>query len=185
MPFVNDAAIKEKAAVIDDLAFVWDRQVGETAPAHRAFLYYLAMGSSRRIVDLQDAVSHSRHVLGNWSKRYQWRKRADEYDIYNAIMLQKELDDEILVMKVRHMRLGAELQTQGKESLDARKPVDIPVREGLSMIRTGHDIECNAVGEASTTEKQEIDADVKTTETLPPEIAKKIGDLLTVEPEEP
>jgi hypothetical protein len=58
------------------------------------------------------------------------------------------------------------------------------VRDGLSMIRTGHDIELNAVDQPSNIDKQLIDADVKTTEELPPEIAKKIGDMLAIEKEE-
>lgn len=181
----RDAANQDKKAVLDDLAFVWDRQIGETSPAHRAFLYYLAMGTSRRISEMLPLVAHREQTMYRWSANNRWVMRAEKYDEYKAIMLQKELDDEILVMKVKHMRMGAELQKQGIAVLDARKPIDIPTRDGLSMIRTGHDIECNAVGEASVIDKQILDADIKTTETLPPEIAKKVGDMLTIEAEEP
>jgi len=179
-----DRDTAKKDAVLAELAFVWDRQHGETVPAHRAFLYYLAMGTSRRISDLIEAVAHKPSTVYAWSTRNQWKMRAEKYDEYQAIMLQKELDDEVLAMKVRHMRMGDELQKRGISVIKATNVEGTQVRDGLSMIRTGHDIELNAVDQPSNIDKQVIDAVVKTTEELPPEIAKKIGDLLTVEGEE-
>jgi len=179
-----DRDTAKKDAVADELAFVWDRQHGETVPSHRAFLYYLAMGASRRISDLIEAVAHKPSTIYSWSTKNQWKKRADKYDEYQAIMLQKELDDEVLKMKVRHMRMGDELQKRGISVIKATDVEGTRVNDGLSMIRTGHDIELNAVDQPSSIEKQLIDADVKTAEEIPDDLAKKIGDLLVVEDEE-
>jgi hypothetical protein len=180
----GDAAHTDKKAVLAELAFVWDRQLGESVPAHRAFVLYLAMGASRRVSDLFEVVSHMPHTIRKWSSTYQWRMRAEKYDEYKAIMLQKELDDEVLAMKVRHMRMGDELQKRGISVIKATEVEGTQVRDGLSMIRTGHDIELNAVDQTESIDKQIIDADVKTTEELPPEIAKKIGDALVRETDE-
>ena len=184
MPAKGDAAQTDKKAVLEELTFVWDRRLGESVPSHRAFLYYLAMGTSRRVSDLIEATAHMPHTVRKWATLYQWRMRAEKYDEYQAVMLQKELDDEVLAMKVRHMRMGDELQKRGISIIKATEVEGTQVRDGLSMIRTGHDIELNAVDQPSNIDKQIIDADVKTTEELPPEIAKKIGDLLAVEGEE-
>lgn len=180
----RDVAQKKKDDVLAELAFVWDRQLGESVPAHRAFLFYLAMGTSRRVSDLIESIAHMPHTVRKWATAFQWRMRAEKYDEYQAIMLQKELDDEVLAMKVRHMRMGDELQKRGISIIKATEVEGSQVRDGLSMIRTGHDIELNAVDQPTNIDKQIIDADVKMTEELSPAIAKKIGDLLAVEGEE-
>jgi hypothetical protein len=58
----------------------WERQVGETEKAHEGFLCYLELGTGRSVRRVAAKLHKRSTLIGRWSKKHNWVKRAREYD---------------------------------------------------------------------------------------------------------
>ena len=72
----------------------WDRRPGESAPAHRAFLAYLHMGTQRSLQKAYRLFKQSDTVKlpgrwRTWCVEHQWVARAAEYDRHQLPLLQQ------------------------------------------------------------------------------------------------
>ena len=62
----------------------WDRQPGESAPAHEALLIYLAAGAKRSAQSTADVIGKSASLVRGWSAEHAWVERAAAFDSHNA-----------------------------------------------------------------------------------------------------
>jgi transposase-like protein len=58
----------------------WERQPAETEKAFEALRCYLEMGVDRSIRHVAKRLGKSDTIVGRWSKKHEWVKRAREYD---------------------------------------------------------------------------------------------------------
>ena len=60
----------------------WDPQAGESAQAFAAFVAYRDLGPERSIDAVVRELDKSRTLIGRWSGRWKWVKRAQAYDAH-------------------------------------------------------------------------------------------------------
>ena len=68
----------------------YDRLPGETAKAYHAFTLYRDMGVERTLDSVGKTLQKSVTFLGRWSSKYEWRDRAEAWDIDQDYERQKE-----------------------------------------------------------------------------------------------
>src|SRR5712691_12687320 len=61
---------------------LWDPQPGESAQAFAAFVEYRDLGPERSIDAVVQKLDKSRTLIGRWSGRWRWVKRARAYDAH-------------------------------------------------------------------------------------------------------
>lgn len=61
----------------------WAQQPGESEAVYSAFLFFLNMPLPRRVVDMEGKINYSQDYLRELSAKWQWRKRAGAYDVFN------------------------------------------------------------------------------------------------------
>jgi hypothetical protein len=69
-----------------DILHTWDRQEKETQRAYEAFRLYLGTDGKpgiRSIVALAEVIGCRAQNINLWINRYEWRKRAADYDAWN------------------------------------------------------------------------------------------------------
>ena len=75
----------QNAPVTVEGADSWERLRGETNPAWNAFCSYRDYGAERsikKVLELNDIPASRYGIWCAWSGRYQWVKRAGDYDVY-------------------------------------------------------------------------------------------------------
>lgn len=115
------------------MAEPWDRLPGEGPKAWAAFQTYLNMDPSRRSLAgayrQHTGREQARHVSGCWTAwygRWNWRRRAEKRDAYDAEVRHEENQKAIAKMAKRHAAIAANMQAKLVERLQALDTQDIP-----------------------------------------------------------
>lgn len=126
---------------------VWERQVGESEQAYRAFALYRDMGDERSHAKLQTETGKNRRVIEKWSHRDHWIFRVKKYDemveeVRSIAIAQKKKE-----MMVRQARLGENMQLKASEGLDSLEVQALSAHEVAKLAEVGVKIERQAYGE--------------------------------------
>ena len=131
----------------------WERLPGETGAAHSAFCIFRDFGPERNIRKAVEAghegrtetvISKRYRLWRQWSMKFQWVKRAADYDQYIEKLKQAEMRKTIEAQGQAHREItGKMLQVVGKK-LDTMNPEELSqnnVTEWVSTaIRTEREI---------------------------------------------
>ena len=147
-----DKAIEEaKAAVLPFDS--WERLRGETGAAFAAFCVFRDYGPERNIIravvasEKDKTGRQSRYLLWRkWSMKFQWVKRADDYDQYIEKLKQAEIRKTIEAQgKVHREITGKMLQIVGKK-LDTMNPEKLAQGNITDWVETAIRAEREAAG---------------------------------------
>lgn len=81
---------------------LWDRQPRETDQAWDAFRRYRDLLQDRSLAKIAREVGKSTALMERWSRKWQWNRRAYEYEVYLDRAAQQEAHRERGKMAVRH-----------------------------------------------------------------------------------
>lgn len=80
----------------------WERQPDESDAAFDAFAKYRDMGRDRSLRKVAQQVGKDFSLMGRWSKRWSWNRRAYEYELFLDRKAREETVREIGAMAKRH-----------------------------------------------------------------------------------
>lgn len=136
---------------------VWDRQVGESAPAWEAFALYRDMGSDRSLAHVSRQVGKHKTLMDRWSRRWSWVARVAAFEDEADRIKQQRHFHAIEEMADRHVNIAKIMQQLALQKLtrivkpdgsvdyefDPRtiKPGDIP-----TWLRVAAEMERKALG---------------------------------------
>jgi hypothetical protein len=176
-------AVKQK--IIDDMAYPWDRQPGESEKAFTMFLRYLAIGRTRNYIKVSQTTEINYPTVCECANKYSWKLRADKHDLAKEEEFRIKLDEEILQSRVRQQRLGADMQELGAKGITMLKDYteELSASDISKLIDIGVKIERLALNSSTeiTESKLKMEAEVKVeVEEIPKEICEKIGKLIAI-----
>lgn len=138
----------------------WDQREDETARVFQAFVQFRELGPRRSLRDAaqrfyhpddENASASASQVnrLQQWSAKYQWVRRANEYDVFLSEQQTEARLKAIEQMNDRQALFGTRLQYMAFEKLQAANLADLPTAEALRWLVEGARIERLARGEAT------------------------------------
>jgi hypothetical protein len=88
---------------------LWEPQSGESGPAFTAFAIYRDLDPEERSIDLVVQELHkSRTLIGRWSGRWNWVKRAHAYDAH-LDDIKRHARESAIAKQSRHIMTSAEV----------------------------------------------------------------------------
>lgn len=136
---------------------LWDIRPDEPAKAYAAFAAYREMGPGRSLERVSQDDTRALPNLKRWSARFGWVERARAFDEAAAkLAADASLEDHAAVNR-RHAELGRVLQTRGAQRLAKLPPESLSGAEAVSAVRTGVQVERDALGMAT---KHELEAKI-------------------------
>jgi len=129
------------------------RQKGETRRAVIACNDYLRMGPGRSLAKLCKLYRSQRATqpptrrlptLKEWSRRFGWVERAEEYDAAMESQRDEQVLRELNEMKGRQLMIAEALQTIAAMRLQRMKPEELKARDVLRYLREGMEWERKA-----------------------------------------
>ena len=174
---------EEKQKILSEMAFLWDRQLGESKAAYRLFCVYRDLGPTRTYKDVAEYCSRNPGVISGYASKFQWKKRAEAYDDHKRRIMQERLRTEILEARIRQQALGELMQDTAKKGIELLKD-DLGEIKPADLIRLGEigaKLEANALGSPTEIIREEKVGEVKhTVEVVDPEIAAELGRLIAI-----
>jgi hypothetical protein len=128
----------------------WDRLDDETPRAYEAANLYFSLGPCRSIARVAQELGKSETLIGRWSAKHAWVRRADAWDA-QAVRLQRERDAveqaaSRRVMFDEHARLGVELRRIGIAHLRNPETRPLTISEATRLVTCGAQMEREARG---------------------------------------
>lgn len=111
-----------------DMGESWLRREDETNTAYAAFCRYRDYGPERSILKVLEAagLTASRGgIWGRWSKRYEWVRRAGEYDAHLDAIALAVREEEFRTRVRDHARLARKILEVVGERLDTFDPEEL------------------------------------------------------------
>lgn len=145
----------------------WMRVKNETAKAFEAFCIYRDLGPGRTIPDVQSFYSKSPSYirqLHEWSRTYDWVKRAAAFDDMIAERTAEASADRAIRAAARHAEAGKRLIEKGIEALGTKSTENITVDGIRGLIGDGVKIERLSLGLVTDNTKQEVISNVNVTD---------------------
>lgn len=119
----------------------WERQQGETSKAYEGFCAYRDLGPNRSIAKAGQLLGKNQTTLEQWSAKYEWVKRAGEWDTEQDRIARQAQLEEIKKMRVRHAKLAEAMLMKAAKAL-ARLPEDeIKATDVSRMVDTASKLE--------------------------------------------
>ena len=133
----------------------WEKKDHETSKAYAAFCAYRDMGTDRSFAKIIPTVygqiplskhSAKRGQLSEWSVKYGWVARVEDYDVY--LESKERHENELAIKKMAKQHAGEALLMQkvGLDRLKAIKVDELSPRDTVLFVKTGIDIERLARG---------------------------------------
>jgi len=173
----------EKLKIFENIAFVWDRQLGEPKNAFALFQKFLNMGHTRSLKKIAEISGLKHTTIIEYSSHHQWTDRAKKYDIAEEEEFKVKLNEEIFRSRIRQQRIGKEMQDLGKNALKLIKknPENLSTTEIARFIEIGAKIENLALGNSTEITKSKVESKVNVkVEEIDPDIAKMIGKMIAL-----
>jgi hypothetical protein len=134
----------------------WERVKGESGAAYAAFCVFRDLGPERNIVKAVAAVESDEALRGkkyrvwrNWAARFQWNKRAGDYDAYLDKVKLAERRKAIAEREVVYREVtGKMLDVVGKK-LDLMGADELKLQFVAEWMRTAIDTEREVLGIAA------------------------------------
>lgn len=130
----------------------WERQEGESTVAYQAFLVYRDLShepeglpkEKRTLINVAQKLKKTVQIVGRWSKQWDWKDRAMEYDNELQRIELKARKDEIKKMQKMHIQYGLALQNKALQALSRLAEEDMSARNVLDYLTQGIEIEKKA-----------------------------------------
>lgn len=145
----------------------WMRVKNETPKAFEAFCAYRDLGpgrSMREAVGVLGKASGYERVLEEWSRTYDWVKRAAAFDDMIAERTAEASADRAVRAAARHADAGRKLIEKGIEALGTKSAENITVEGIRGLIGDGVKIERLSLGLVTDNTKQEVIGNVNVTD---------------------
>jgi glutamyl-tRNA reductase len=142
----------------------WERLDGESGAAYAAFCCFRDFGSERNIRkaveekfkgDDVSLISKQYKTWRQWSMKYQWQKRAAEYDKYLERLKQAELRKTIEAQGEKHRQVTGKMLDVVSKKLDGMNPDDLTQSAVTEWVNTAIKAEREAAGLVSANGKTE------------------------------
>jgi glutamyl-tRNA reductase len=123
----------------------WEQLTGESGAAYTAFCRYRDFGSERNIRKAveehykgEDISVVSKHykIWRQWSMKFQWVKRAAEYDRYLEKLKQAELRKTIEAQGEKHRQVTGKMLDVVSKKLDTMNPEDLTQTAVTEWVQT-------------------------------------------------
>lgn len=124
----------------------WDRQVGESYPAHAAFKLYLE-ASPRTYSKVAGKTGKSLTLIKRWAKNHHWRDRADAWDAELQRQTLEKTADEYAAMIARQIQIGKLMQIKAANAIQGMDLANLPPKflpALVQMAKAGANLEQNA-----------------------------------------
>ncbi|MCD6161328.1 MAG: hypothetical protein J7K40_02820 [candidate division Zixibacteria bacterium] len=174
----------EKKKIWEEMAFPWDRQIGEPIGAYRLFCGYRDLGRTRSIAKIAELQSKRPETVHATAGKYQWRKRADAYDVYMDKIMRVRLEEEIVHARIRQQVLGANMQELAQAGvtkiMESGEVNDLRPLDVARLADVGSKIENLAVGRPSEIVQEDGRCEIKHNVEMDPELAAEIGRVIAM-----
>ena len=144
-----EAAPADRALVSVERADSWERLSGETNPAWNAFCAYRDYGADRSIKKVLElhAIPASRYgIWCAWSARYQWVKRAGDYDVYTDKLKRTERDRRYAEREKLNREITEKVLSIVSKRLESFDPEELSQSSIMEWIRSSIEIEKEIYG---------------------------------------
>lgn len=120
----------------------WDRRPGESGRAYESFRRFRDLGPLRTLDQLVGGAGTERlGTLREWSRRNDWRDRAQAWDDELHRLQDRRRLEELRGMHDRHQRAGRMAMSKALAALQGVKPEDIPPYAAARLLELGTRLE--------------------------------------------
>lgn len=134
----------------EDILDSWERMPHESSKAYQAFMLYRDLGPGRSLTAAHKAHKAGAHGASGqwtrWSSAHEWKRRAEDYDIWHERQLrierEKEHREELKSYRERQKKLAqvslsaaTALLSKAGARLNTIKPEDIPAKSLGTIFR--------------------------------------------------
>ena len=107
---------------VDDVPDVeaWQQLSEESGKAYHAFCLYLHVGAYRSLENVTSALGKNKGYvkqLEKWSGTYNWRARANAWDVHVGKLIERQSIENALAMADRHVQQARDIQEKTCEQL--------------------------------------------------------------------
>lgn len=127
----------------------WERQPGETTRAYEAFTLYRDMGADRALRKVVQALNKNLTTIAEWSTKYEWVKRAAEWDAEQDRIARNAQIEEIKKMRKRHAEVANSMIIKAARALNRMKEEDIRPADISRFIEVASKLERLSRGDTS------------------------------------
>lgn len=118
----------------------WDRRPGESARAYQWFRRYRDLGPLRSF-DALAGEEVRRTTLTEWSRRHDWRDRAEAWDVETHRADDARRLESIRTMHDQHQRAGRAVFRKALAALSAAPAEEIPTYVAARLLELGARLE--------------------------------------------
>jgi len=140
----------------------WEKLPGEKAEPFAAFCVFRDFGPERNIrravetVEVDEAIRAKRYrVWRNWSAKFRWQERADDYDRYIEQLKQTELRKTIEAQGEKHREVTGKMLDVVSKKLDLMNPAELTQGGVTEWVQTAIKAEREAAGVVASNGKPE------------------------------
>jgi membrane-bound lytic murein transglycosylase len=152
----------------------WERQLGESDKAYKAFILYRDAGLDRTLKDVAAMLNKSVQNISRWSIRWEWRDRVEAWDSHVEEIEQRETFKERVEYRKLSLQIAKDLATKAALGVQALKTVraDADGRECLAvkptdlirMLELSYKIQGELLGKANEDQVAKIEVHFGSTE---------------------
>jgi len=173
----------EKKKILEEMAYAWDRQVGESRLAYQLFCIYRDLGRTRSYDRVVEISSRSPNTVSKYASSFQWKARAAAYDDYMNHKMRVKLEEEVIQARIRQQALGADMQELAmagiNKIMESENPEELRPLDIARLAEVGVRIENLAIGQPSEIVREESKGEVKhTVEVLDKDLVAEVGRIL-------
>jgi len=139
----------ENAPVTAERADSWERMRGETNPAWNAFCAYRDFGAERsikKVLELSGIPASRYGIWCAWSGRYQWVKRAGDYDVYVDKLRRAEREKRFAERENVYREITEKVLAIVSKRLASFDPEELSQSSVMEWIRSSIEIEKEIYG---------------------------------------
>lgn len=129
----------------------WERAHGETNPAWNAFCQYRDFGAERsikKVLELHGIPASRYGIWCAWSARYQWVKRAGDYDVYTDKLKRAERERRYAERERLYREITEKVLSIVAKRLESFDPEELSQASVMEWIRSSIEIEKEIYGKA-------------------------------------
>lgn len=119
----------------------WERQPEETSRAFEAFTVYRDMGAERSINKTCQKLNKNRTTIADWSTKYNWVKRCEEWDKEQDRIARQEQLKAIKSMRNRHAGMAKAMIVKAGRALQKIPDDEIKASDISRMIEVASKLE--------------------------------------------
>ena len=123
------------------MAWLWERQDGESGKAYEAFAVYRDMGAGRTVSAVARQLRKSRALIDRWKRQWNWEERARAYDRELERAAYEEAVKAMREMLRRHIGMGVRMQTKALEGLSKLNPAKMRTKDVVALLHEGTKLE--------------------------------------------